>query len=688
VSVEPLLLTLVFGPLVGATLAGLFGRRLGDLVSMSVTTGLLFLSCGLAWDVFCGFWAGHSRPVTVEILPFINVGDFHSAWSIRLDTLSAVMLIVVTTVSALVHLYSWGYMADDPSKPRFFAYLSLFTFAMLMLVTAADFMQLFFGWEGVGLASYLLIGFWFKKDTASSAAIKAFVVNRVGDFGFALGIMTVFWMFHTIRFAELFPLIAAKQNATWSFIGQDWSALDLAGFLLFIGAMGKSAQFFLHTWLPDAMEGPTPVSALIHAATMVTAGVYMVCLLSPLYEHAPVARAIITVIGAITALFAATVGLAQNDIKRVIAYSTCSQLGYMFFAAGVGAYQAAMFHLFTHAFFKALLFLGAGSVIHGMHHEQDMRKMGAVGKFLPVTYAVMVIGTIAITGLGIPIKGMEFGFAGFFSKDTILGAAYVAGEHSPYGYFAFCIGIFAAGLTAYYSWRLIFMTFNGTAKWGTHEDHGHDDAHAHAHAHDDHAHAHDDHGHGHGDFKPHESPVVMLIPLFVLAAGAIGAGFLFAPSFVGEHREAFWQGAIFTARSNEVLEKIESLPSWVGYLPLLVSVLGALVAVYFYLLREGLAKRIADNDGPLHRFLYNKWYFDELYQAVFVNGAKALGDLFWKGGDQKIIDGLGPNGFAWLAGFAGRQLGRIQSGLVYHYAFVMLLGVAGLLSYALWAFTH
>ncbi len=685
-SVEPTLLITVFGPLVGAMLAGLFGRRLGDRLSMGITTGLLFLSCALAWSTFCTFWGGHGHPQTFEVLPFINIGDFKSAWSVRLDTLSAVMLIVVTTVSALVHLYSWGYMADDPSKPRFFAYLSLFTFAMLMLVTAADFMQLFFGWEGVGLASYLLIGFWFKKDTASAAAIKAFVVNRVGDFGFALGIMTIYWMFHTIRFSELFPLIASRAGTNWTFLGQSWSALDLAGFLLFIGAMGKSAQFFLHTWLPDAMEGPTPVSALIHAATMVTAGVYMVCLLSPLYEHAPVARAIITVIGAVTALFAATVGLAQNDIKRVIAYSTCSQLGYMFFAAGVGAYQAAMFHLFTHAFFKALLFLGAGSVIHGMHHEQDMRKMGAIWKALPITYAVMMIGTIAITGLGIP--GVEWGFAGFFSKDTILGAAYAAGaDHAPFGYFAFCIGIFAAGLTAYYSWRLIFMTFNGTAKWGEAAHHDNHAVHAHGddHVHDDHA--HDDHGH-HGAHTPHESPIVMLIPLFVLSLGAIAAGFVFAPAFVGAHREAFWQGAIFVGQHNEVLEKIESLPRWVSLAPLVMSVAGSLIAIYFYLLHEGLAKRIADRKGPLWTFLYNKWFFDELYNATFVKGSKALGDLFWKVGDQKIIDGLGPNGIAWLASFAGRQLGKAQTGYVYHYAFVMLLGVAGLLSYALWAWAH
>jgi NADH-quinone oxidoreductase subunit L len=376
---------------------------------------------------------------------------------------------VVTTVSSLVHLYSWGYMAEDDSKPRFFAYLSLFTFAMLMLVTANDFMQLFFGWEGVGLASYLLIGFWFKKPSAGAAAIKAFVVNRVGDFGFALGIMTVFWMFHTIRFPELFPLIAAKANTSWVFAGQTWSALDLAACLLFIGAMGKSAQFFLHTWLPDAMEGPTPVSALIHAATMVTAGVYMVCLLSPLFEYAPIAKQVVMVIGAVTALFAATVGLAQNDIKRVIAYSTCSQLGYMFFAAGCGAYQGAMFHLFTHAFFKALLFLSAGSVIIGMHHEQDMRKMGALWKLMPITYAVMLIGTIAITGVGIP--HLDLGFAGFYSKDAIIDSAFVASRTTPLAGFAFWAGVFAAGLTSFYSWRLIFMTFHGHPKWG--HGHGH-----------------------------------------------------------------------------------------------------------------------------------------------------------------------------------------------------------------------
>ncbi|MDO1558730.1 NADH-quinone oxidoreductase subunit L [Brevundimonas sp. 2R-24] len=677
----------VFAPLLGALIAGLTGRRIGDKASMAVTTGLLFLSCALAWTNFAAHAWGHQENFLVELFPFIQVGDFQSTWSIRIDALSSVMLIVVTTVSALVHLYSWGYMAEDPSKPRFFAYLSLFTFAMLALVTANDFMQLFFGWEGVGLASYLLIGFWYQKDTASAAAIKAFVVNRVGDFGFALGIMTVFWMFGTIRFDELLPLWGTVQGEGWSFLGQTWSALDLAGFLLFIGAMGKSAQFFLHTWLPDAMEGPTPVSALIHAATMVTAGVYMVCLLSPLYEHAPIAAMIIAITGAITALFAATVGLAQNDIKRVIAYSTCSQLGYMFFAAGVGAYQAAMFHLFTHAFFKALLFLGAGSVIHGMHHEQDMRNMGKLARYLPITYAVMMIGTIAITGLGIPGHDFKFGFAGFYSKDSILESAFAAGQHNPVGMFAFIIGLFAAGLTAYYSWRLVFMTFHGKAKWEHGDAHHADDhaSHAQLETHDEPL--ADDHGHGHHghDHKPHESPWVMILPLLVLSVGAVASGFVFWDFFVGHHEGEFWRGAIFTAEHNHVLHESHEVPTWVLFAPLVVSLTGTAFAVWFYLIRQGLAARMADNGGPLHRFLYNKWFFDELYQAVFVRGAKGLGDLFWKVGDVRIIDGLGPNGAAWAALKSGARVVKTQTGYVYHYAFVMLLGVAGLLTFALYA---
>jgi NADH-quinone oxidoreductase subunit L len=683
VPLETLVTILVFAPLIGAIIVGLFGRKLGDKPSMAITTGLLFLSAVLAWTIFSAWTWGGQGKFLVELLPFINVDGFSSTWSIRVDGLSAVMLVVVTTVSALVHLYSIGYMAEDPAKPRFFAYLSLFTFAMLALVTANDFMQMFFGWEGVGLASYLLIGFWYKKPSASAAAIKAFVVNRVGDFGFALGIMTVFWMFGTIRFDELFMLIDKGAPASWTFLGYQWSALDLAGALLFVGAMGKSAQFFLHTWLPDAMEGPTPVSALIHAATMVTAGVYMVCLLSPLYEHAPIARDIITIVGAVTALFAATVGLAQNDIKRVIAYSTCSQLGYMFFAAGVGAYQAAMFHLFTHAFFKALLFLGAGSVIHGMHHEQDMRAMGGLRKYLPITYAVMTIGTIAITGLGIP--PLHLGFAGFYSKDAIIEAAYAAGLTNPTAGFAFVVGLVVAALTAFYSWRLAFMTFEGPKVW----EHAHADAH-HADDHASHAqiethsepiaddHAHDDHGHGH---TPHESPWIMLVPLIVLSVGAVASGIVFAPYFIGEHMADFWKGAIAGVAAHGGAHGEHHPPAWVVWAPLIVSLIGTGFAVGFYLWKRDLPAKIAANKGPLWTFLYNKWFFDELYNAVFVRGAKLLGDLFWKVGDQKLIDGLGPNGAAWASLQWAKRLSKAQSGYVYHYAFVMLIGVVGLLSY-------
>ena len=683
-SHDLLVKVLVLAPLFGAAVAGLSGRRIGNVASQGITTGLLFLSCLLGWMTFLNVTGGAWKPFTTEIAPFINVGAFQSDWAVRIDSLSSVMLIVVTTVSALVHLYSWGYMAEDDSKPRFFAYLSLFTFAMLALVTAADFMQLFFGWEGVGLASYLLIGFWFKKESASSAAIKAFVVNRVGDFGFALGIMTTFWMFGSIKFAEVFPQVAAHANQTWFFASHYWSGIDLACALLFVGAMGKSAQFFLHTWLPDAMEGPTPVSALIHAATMVTAGVYMVCLLSPMFEYAPVAKSIVTYVGAITALFAATVGVAQNDIKRVIAYSTCSQLGYMFIAAGVGAYQGAMFHLFTHAFFKALLFLGAGSVIIGMHHEQDMRKMGALWNKLPVTWIVMLIGTLAITGVGIP--GIELGFAGFYSKDAIINSAFMASAHSPAAGFAFVISIIAAGLTSFYSWRLVFMTFHGSAKWGAHaeahDDHGHD-AHAHdAHAHD--AHGHDDHGHGH---EPHESPWVILVPLLLLSIGAVAAGFAFHERFVGPERADFWKGAVFALANNKVLDFEGHLPALVVWAPLTVTAIGFVTAWWAYILNEGLGARIAARRGILWSFLYNKWYFDEIYDFIFVRGAKALGDLFWKVGDQKLIDGLGPNGFAAVSAAIGKRVGRFQSGYVYHYAFVMLAGVAGLLGYALYAWS-
>ena len=666
---------LVFAPLLGALVAGLGGRRIGDTAAMAVTTGLLFFACALGWTTFIEvIWGGWPSHFTVALAPFIDVGAFHSTWSIRIDSLSAVMLIVVTSVSALVHLYSWGYMADDPHRPRFFAYLSLFTFAMLALVTAADFMQLFFGWEGVGLASYLLIGFWYHKATANAAAIKAFVVNRVGDAGFALGIMTVFWAFGTIRFAEIFPQVAAHAHAVWRFAGQDFQLMDLACLLLFIGAMGKSAQFLLHTWLPDAMEGPTPVSALIHAATMVTAGVYMVCLLSPMFEYAPIAKAVVTVVGGVTALFAATIGLAQNDIKRVVAYSTCSQLGYMFFAAGVGAYPAAMFHLFTHAFFKALLFLGAGAVITAVHHEQDMRKMGGLWRRIPITYAVMLIGTISITGIGIP--GVDIGFSGFYSKDDIIDAAFLAGKINGVSDFAFFAGLIAAGLTSFYSWRLIFMTFHGRAHW---KDAHHDDPDQEPTGHDDH-HGHDDHG------EPHEAPWNMRGPLLLLAVGAIAAGAVFADVFVGPERRAFWRGALFNLPNDQVLGQLSTVPPWIVWAPLVVTAIGFAAAWYVYILREGLGARIAAQRGIVWSFLYNKWYFDELYDFIFVRGARALGDLFWKGGDKALIDGLGPDGVSAVSLAVGKATGRLQTGYVYHYAFVMLLGIAGLLSFGLWAF--
>ena len=675
---------LVFAPLLGAAIAGLSGRRIGNIASQSVTTGLLFLACALSWTTFLGVALGDVPDFTVKLLPFINVGDFQSAWSIRIDTLSSVMLIVVTTVSALVHLYSWGYMAEDDSRPRFFAYLSLFTFAMLMLVTAADFMQLFFGWEGVGLASYLLIGFWYKKPTASAAAIKAFVVNRVGDFGFALGIMTCFWMFKSVEFAEIFPQIAARAGTTWSFVGRDWSAIDLACVLLFIGAMGKSAQFFLHTWLPDAMEGPTPVSALIHAATMVTAGVYMVCLLSPMFEYAPMARTIVTVIGAVTALFAATVGLAQNDIKRVIAYSTCSQLGYMFFAAGVGAYQAAMFHLFTHAFFKALLFLGAGAVIHAMHHEQDMRNMGGLAKKIPVTYWMMIIGTLALTGVGIP--GLPLGFAGFFSKDAIIEVAYVAGEA---GQVAFWLLVVAAMFTSFYSWRLIHLTFHGSPRDAQHAHTADPDpAHAALESHDEPIadHAHDDHGHGHHGSaydNAHEAPRIMLVPLYILGIGAVLAGVVFHELFFGhaEHIEHFFAGSVVV--SGELIDAAHHVPLWVKWSATIAMLIGFAAAWQLYIRDPAMPARIAAANPGLYKFLLNKWYFDELYDRIFVRPALWLGRSLWKGFDDWLVDETITEGLGNRVKDVTARVVKLQSGYLYHYAFAMLIGIAALLTWAI-----
>jgi NADH-quinone oxidoreductase subunit L len=682
--VQNLALTVVFAPLVGAIICGLFNRYIGEKAAMFVSTALLFVAAFAAAFLFIGYWnhSLHLPEEAIRLFKWIDVGAMKSTWSVRIDAISVVMMIVVTGVSSLVHLYSWGYMAEDPHKPRFFAYLSLFTFAMLALVTAADFMQLFFGWEGVGLASYLLIGFWYHKRSANDAQIKAFVVNRVGDFGFALGIMAVFFVFGTIEFKEVFALVPEKAATMLKWGTWQFPAVEIIAFLLFVGAMGKSAQFFLHTWLPDAMEGPTPVSALIHAATMVTAGVVLVCLCSPIFQAAPKTSAFIAVIGAITALFAATVGLAQNDIKRVIAYSTCSQLGFMFFAAGIGAYQAAMFHLFTHAFFKALLFLGAGSVIHGMHHEQDMRKMGAIAKAMPVTYIIMIIGTLAITGVGIPHT--NWGFAGFFSKDAIIEATFAAGQTgNTAAQFAFWMALIAATLTSFYSWRLAFMTFHGTYKGdahghhGHHDDHGHDDAHAHAVPAATGSHHETALGamgaDSEGVAPAHESPLVMLIPLVLLALGAVFAGAIFADAFVGHHSKEFWGAAIYNAPGVNLMEAKHEVPHWVFYAPFVVMVTGLAAALYFYLFNEGLGQKIADRKSLLHGFLQNKWYFDELYEIVFVKGARALGDLLWKGGDQKIIDGIGPNGIAALLNFGSKRAVKIQSGYVYHYAFLMLI---------------
>ncbi|MCC3244512.1 NADH-quinone oxidoreductase subunit L [Methylocystis sp. WRRC1] len=667
---------IVFLPLLGFLIAGAFGRKLGPRPSELVTTGLLMVSAVLSWVVFFDVALGHKEASAPVLANWMTVGALKVDWALRVDTLTAVMLVVVNTVSSLVHLYSIGYMHEDPSRPRFFAYLSLFTFAMLMLVTADNLVQMFFGWEGVGLASYLLIGFWYEKPSACAAAIKAFVVNRVGDFGFALGIFLVFQLTQSLSFNEVFAAVPGLAGKPIHVFGMDVDALTIAAFLLFIGAMGKSAQFFLHTWLPDAMEGPTPVSALIHAATMVTAGVFMVARLSPIFEHAPAALEFVTLIGAVTAFFAATVGLVQNDIKRVIAYSTCSQLGYMFVAEGVGAYSLGVFHLFTHAFFKALLFLGAGSVIHAMHHEQDMRNMGGLRKDIPFTFAMMTIGTLALTGF--PYT------AGYFSKDGIIEAAFAAGEHHTTAMIGFVSTVVAAGLTSFYSWRLVFMTFFGHRP--AHEiahNHSHDepthDEHAHGAHHDDHA--HDDHGHGHHHHAPHESPIVMLIPLAILSLGAIGAGFLFEPYFAGHEYGEFWKGALFTGEHNEILHEMHQIPAWAGFAPTAMMILGFLVSLYVYVLKPGTAQKLAGAFPRLYQFLLNKWYFDELYDAIFVKPAFAIGRLFWKGGDGAIIDGLGPDGVAARVADGARLAVRLQTGYIYNYAFAMLIGVAAVVTW-------
>ena len=697
---------ILFAPLLGALICGFGWRFLGEKTGQVITTGFVFFAAFLSWVVFLTF---DGETQHIHILDWINSGTLHTEWSIRLDRLTAIMLVVVNTVSALVHLYSFGYMAHDDNwgetesyRARFFAYLSFFTFAMLMLITADNLVQMFFGWEGVGVASYLLIGFYYKKPSANAAAIKAFVVNRVGDFGFALGIVALFFLTDSIRFDDVFAAAPALATQELHFLWTNWNAANLIGVLLFIGAMGKSAQLFLHTWLPDAMEGPTPVSALIHAATMVTAGVFLVCRMSPLYEFAPDAKTMIVIVGATTAFFAATVGLVQNDIKRVIAYSTCSQLGYMFVAAGVGVYSVAMFHLFTHAFFKAMLFLGAGSVIHSMHHEQDMRNYGGLRKKIPLTFAAMMIGTLAITGVGIPLT--HIGFAGFLSKDAVIESAWVGSNY------AFWMLVIAAFMTSFYSWRLMFMTFYGKPRG---------DHHAHDHA--------------------HESPKVMLIPLGVLSLGAVFAGMIWYGNFFGdEAKMRNWfgmpaavehamvegeaapeataatvegeaavasettteittetvpaedhtaiameapKGAIFIGPDNHVIHAAHEAPKWVKVSPFIAMILGFALAFQFYIRRPELPGILAAQQRPLYLFLLNKWYFDELYDLIFVRPAKFLGAFLWKKGDGKVIDGT-INGIAMgFVPMLTRLAGRAQSGYIFHYAFAMVLGVVCLVTW-------
>lgn len=652
----------VFGPLVGFIIAFLGQKPLGKLGAGFLTTIILWCAAAASWYTAHNVIFADGATV-IKVAEWVRAGTFTVGWDIRLDTLSTVMMIVVTTVSACVHLYSLGYMEEDEAQARFMSFLSLFTFMMMMLVTSDNLVQLFFGWEGVGVASYLLIGFWYQKPSAGAAAIKAFLVNRVGDIGLMLGLITCFVLAGTVSFDPLFRAFPQLQEVTWPIFGHNVPALSVAALLLFIGAMGKSAQLGLHTWLPDAMEGPTPVSALIHAATMVTAGVFLVARFSPLFEIAPYARDVVTVVGALTAFVAATIGMTQFDIKRVIAYSTMSQLGYMFFALGVGAYGAAMFHLVTHAFFKALLFLGAGSVIHALHHEQDMRNMGGVWKKLPFTYMVMWIGSLALAGLPF--------FAGYYSKDIILEAAF--GAHSGVGQFAFIMGIAAAIMTAFYSWRLIIMTFHGQPHDAAHDDHHH----AHAHAHDDHHHGHDDHGH----HEVHEPPMVMLLPLAILMCGAIFSGYMLYEYFVGHDMNHFWHG---TLAINEAIHHAHAVPQWVKILPIGAGLFGIAIAYALYMIWPKAHKSVAKAAGPVNTLFARKWFFDEIYDAIFVKPAQAMGRFLFTRGDGTVINGGGPDGIAAASkAFAG-VLSRMQSGFVYHYALVMLLAVIALFAYVLW----
>lgn len=631
----------VFLPLLMFSIVFLFGKRLGDRISQFLTCSGLIASAAISVVLFQDvILNGNER--TVSLMTWVSSGDFVVDWAVRLDTLSVVMMNVITIVSACVHVYSVGYMSHDKAKARFMSYLSLFTFTMLMLVTSDNVVQLFFGWEGVGLASYLLIGFWNHKHSANRAAMKAFIVNRVGDLGLALGVCTLFILFGSVQYDALFADVVGKAETYFEFWGYEIHGLTLACILLFIGACGKSAQLGLHTWLPDAMEGPTPVSALIHAATMVTAGIFLIARFSPVYEYAPLALEIVTYIGAFTAIVAATIGMTQFDIKRVIAYSTMSQLGYMFFALGVSAYGAAMFHLMTHAFFKALLFLGAGSVIHAMSDEQDMRKMGGIWKKIPFTYACMWIGSLALAG--VPY------FAGYFSKDMVLEAAWA--DHSTQGNLAYWLGITAAFITAFYSWRLLIMTFHGKPRANQKTmDH------------------------------VHESPISMAFPLLVLAVGACGAGYVFYEYFVGHHRTDFWRDAIFVLPSNDTVEAAHHVPLWVKKAPLVAGVSGIVIATLIYGFGGVFAGWVSRVFKPIHALFFNKYYIDELYHNLFQRPAIWFGKIFFKGGDQKIINGFGPDGIAKLSKGGAGLLSKIQTGYVYHYAFVMMVGLIGLVSW-------
>lgn len=630
----------VFAPLAGALIAGLFGKQIGDKGAQFVTCFLMMVAALCSLLIFNEVNL-NGMPKIIDLFTWIASGDLKVMWSLRVDQLSAVMLVVINCISCAVHIYSVGYMHHDKAQARFMAYLSLFTFMMLMLVTSNNFVQLFFGWEGVGLASYLLIGFWSHKDSANMAAIKAFVMNRIGDFGLALGIFAVFYVFGSLNYDDVFAAASSMNGVSVDFLGWNIHAISLICILLFIGAMGKSAQLGLHTWLPDAMEGPTPVSALIHAATMVTAGVFLVARMSPLYEYAPAIREFITVVGGLTAFVAATIAVTQFDIKRVIAYSTMSQLGYMFFALGVSAYSAAMFHLFTHAFFKALLFLGAGSVIHAMSDEQDMRKMGGIYKLIPKTYVMMWIGNLALAG--IPF------FAGYYSKDLILEAAFAS--HNPVGQFAFWCGIAAAFLTAFYSWRLLIMTFHGQPRA------------------DEKVMAH-----------VHESPAVMTLPLYFLAIGAVVGGFAFYEFFAGNMRAAFWGDSIFVMPDNDTVEHAHHVATWVKILPIFTAVGGILLAWLFYSKAKHFPAVIAGSFPSVHQFLFRKWYFDELYHKIGVAPSFTLGNKLWKTGDGTIINGCGPDGIASAVNTTAAGASRAQSGYVYQYAFAMLIGIVVLVS--------